>query len=300
MTAGARPRVGLAARRLIDVRRIDDPVVLRERLEAVRATAAYQLAFLSPERFGLVTAYEARLDDKWALSVHTRGGLGSATLLIGEGKLLPALLRLHPGPRHTLLTCEPEQSQTALDYYHLWRPQVMLRMQLDSAAFTPPTAQPQVRRLNHADAADLNRLYALEGEGFWYSGRQIDEGIYYGAHVRGQLVAAAGTHTHSSRERVGVVGNVFSHPDHRNHGYGSAVTAAVTADLLGSSDLVVLNVDPANRGARRVYEKLGYHEVGRILEAMATRRNPLSPLPLVNRVLARWRSDTPGVEVVPA
>jgi RimJ/RimL family protein N-acetyltransferase len=300
VSAGTAPaRAGWAARRLIQVSRLD-AAALRRRLAAGRASAAYQLAFLSPDRIGLVSAFEARLDDRWALAVHTRGGLGAATYLVGEDKLIAALLKLHPGPRHALLTCSPEHSQTLLSSYHLWRPQVMLRMQLDSAEFAPPEAALPVRRLGHADAGDLNRLYALEGDGFWYSGRQIAEGVYYGCHVRGQLVAAAGTHAYSTTEGVGVVGNVFSHPDFRNRGYGSAVTAAVTAHLRERCGLIVLNVDPANRGARRVYEKLGYREVGRILEAMATRREPLSPLPLINRVLARWRSETPGVEVVPA
>ena len=296
----ARARATLAARRLIEVRRLDAAAAVRQRLETARARAAYQLAFLSPDRFSFVEAYEARLEERWALAVHSRGGVGAATLLLGEDRLIAALLRLHPGPRHTLLTCDPEHSQTALAAYHLWRPQVMLRMQLEVAAFALPAATLTVRRLAREDAHDLNRLYALEGAGFWYSGRQIDEGAYFGAHVRGQLVAAAGTHTYSRSEAVGVVGNVFTHPDFRNRGYGSAVTAAVTAHLLESCDLLVLNVDPANRGARRVYEKLGYREAGRVLEAMATRRATLSPLPLINRVIARWRSETPGVAVVPA
>jgi RimJ/RimL family protein N-acetyltransferase len=176
----------------------------------------------------------------------------------------------------------------------------MLRMQLDPAAFAPVEPSAAVRRISHADARDLNALYALEGDGFWYSGSQIDQGIYFGAYVRGQLVAAAGTHTYSDREGVAVVGNVFTHPDYRNRGLGTAVTSAVTGRLRETCNLIVLNVDPANRGARRVYERLGYRDTGRILEAMATRRDPYSPMPMINRLLARWRSDIAGIEMVPA
>jgi predicted GNAT family acetyltransferase len=131
-------------------------------------------------------------------------------------------------------------------------------MQLDPAAFAPPSAVEVVRRLVEADAADLNRLYAIEEDGLRYSGRQVVEGVYYGAHNRGRLVAAAGTHIFSSREGVGVIGNVFTHPDFRGRGFGSAVTAAVAAHLLKTCDLIVLNVDPANRTARHIYDNLGF------------------------------------------
>ena len=289
-----------AARRTIAISRVDDPADLRRLLAAEGANAAYHLSYLQPDRLGRLRAYAARLEERHALAVHSRGGLGAATLLAGDEKLVAALLRLHPGPRHTLLTCDPDYAQTALSVYHLWRPQVMLRMQLDPAAFAPPDTPMPLRPLGRDDARDLNRLYALEGDGIWYSSRQIEDGLYFGADVRGQIVAAAGTHTYSTSEGVAVVGNVFTHPDFRIRGLATAVTAAVTAHLVESCRLIVLNVDPANRGARRVYERLGYRETGRVLEAMATRRYPYSPLPLLDRLLARRRGATPGVEIIPA
>jgi predicted GNAT family acetyltransferase len=155
-----------------------------------------------------------------------------------------------------------------------------------------------VRRLVAADANDLNRLYAIEDEGLRYSGRQVVEGVYYGVHQRGRLIAAAGTHIFSRGEGVGVIGNVFTHPDFRGRGWGTAVTGAVAAYLRQSCKLIVLNVDPANRTARHIYEQLGFVETGRLVEAMATRRDVMSPLPLLRRVLARWRSPLPQTEVV--
>src|SRR5262249_50099305 len=157
-----------------------------------------------------------------------------------------------------------------------WRPQSMLRMQVTPASFLPPAASNAVRRLHATDAAELNRLYALEGEGIWYSGRQVEDGLYYGASSRGRLVSAAGTHIYSRAEGVGVVGNVFTHPDFRGHGLATAVTAAVTADLLRDCHLVALSVDPANRSARHIYETMGYGEAGRLVEAMATRRSAIT------------------------
>jgi ribosomal protein S18 acetylase RimI-like enzyme len=230
--------------------------------------------------------------------MNARGGLGTSTLTLGDAAIVEALMRLHPAPRQTFLTCDPAHVDGLLTGHNLWRPQTMVRMQVGRAAFEPRGNASAVRRLITADAPDLNALYAIEGDGLRYSGRQISQGVYFGAYVRGRLVSAAGTHIYSNSEGVGVVGNVFTHPDHRGHGLGTAVTSAVTAQLLRTCDLVVLNVDPANRTARHIYEELGYSEAARLVEVMATRRDALSPLPLVRRLLGRWRSKTPGVESI--
>lgn len=285
-----------ALRREVVVRRLEDRTSIRRRLQTAEAYAAYALAYLDPERLPLAGFYEATLGDRYALAMHARGGLGTTTLLLGDPRLVGKLLDLHPGPRHSLLTCEPEHVDAALQTYHLWRPQTMLRMQLDPAAFRLPDSMPPLRRLTSVDAKELNALYALEGEGIWYSGRQVAEGVYFGVHVRGRLVAAAGTHIHSQHQGVAVVGNVFTHPDYRGRGFGRAVTAAVSAHLLRSCHLIVLSVDPANRSARHIYESLGFRETARLVEAMATRRRPFSPMPPLRRLIGRWRSKEPGVQ----
>jgi RimJ/RimL family protein N-acetyltransferase len=76
------------------------------------------------------------------------------------------------------------------------------------------------------------------------------------------------------------------------------VTAAVAAHLLQFCDLIVLNVDPANRTARHVYEQLGFKDTGRLVEAMATRRHAYSPLPALRRAIARYRASTPDTELI--
>jgi RimJ/RimL family protein N-acetyltransferase len=60
----------------------------------------------------------------------------------------------------------------------------------------------------------------------------------------------------------------------------------------------VLNVDPANRTARHIYETLGFEDAGRLVEAMATRRSSHTPVPVVRRLLARHRAQAPYTEVV--
>jgi ribosomal protein S18 acetylase RimI-like enzyme len=284
-------------RRTVTVRRLEDRAAVRERLSLNKPYAAFALAYLEARRFAMAEFYEIEHNGRQALLFHGRGLPGSSSQLFGDPRLLPALLRLHPGPRSTLLTCEPEQTETALATYHLWHPQSMQRLVLDAKAFTLPEKVPNLRRLTASDAYELNRLYALEGDGIWYTGRQIQEGLYYGVQHHGRLIAAAGTHIHSATESVGVVGNVFTHPDFRGHGLGTAVTAAVADKLLERCDLIVLSVDPANRSARHIYENLGFREAGRLVEAMATRKEAMSPLPIVRRLIARYRGS-PGSEVV--
>jgi ribosomal protein S18 acetylase RimI-like enzyme len=297
MTVRARTTDQASFRRSAVVRRLAMPSIVRPYLEAAGAYAAYAMAYLDPRLFPLAEFYEATSDKRQALVMHARGGLGPTTLTVGDAELVRALLQLHPGPRQTFLTCETSHVDSLLLSHDLWRPQAMMRMQLDLTTFAPPDLS-LARRLVDADAVDLNRLYAIEEDGLRYSGRQVGQGVYFGVYNRARLVAAAGTHIYSAREGVGVIGNVFTHPDFRSRGYGTAVTAAVAALLKQRCKLIVLNVDPANRTARHIYENLGFKETGRLTEAMATRRDPISPIAPIRRTIARWRSGAPGTEVV--
>lgn len=280
------------------IRRVEDRRRLQDLLQRSPAFNAYALAFLDAALFPLATFFTAEAGPATAVLMHSKGGLGQALHLWGDPRLAGALVRLHPGTRGALLTCQPEHIDEVLGAYNLWRPQTMLRMTVDRDSFMAPADRGPVRRLLAADAPELNQLYSLEGEGIMYSGRQVREGIYFGGLHRGRVVAAAGTHIYSRAARVAVVGNVFTHPDFRRRGLSTATTAAVTARLLEDCDLVVLSVDPANRSARHVYETLGYRDSGRIVEAMATRRGRYSPLPAIRRALASRRTGEKGAEVV--
>jgi RimJ/RimL family protein N-acetyltransferase len=292
---GIQARAG--AERTAAIRRLTSPLEVRRLLYSQRAYAAYAIAYLDPSLFALAGFYEAAAGERRALLMHSRGGLGSATLTLGDPELVAALLKLHLGPRQTFLTCAPEHVDAILVSHNLWRPQTMLRMQLERGSFVAPALTVSPRRLIEVDAPELNWLYSIEEDGLRYSGRQVREGVYYGADVRGRLVAAAGTHVYSRAEGVAVIGNVFTHPDHRGRGLGTAVTAAVAASVLKTCELVVLNVDPGNRPARHIYDQLGFQPAGRLVEAMATRREPFSPVSGLRRLAARWRSAQPGVEV---
>jgi RimJ/RimL family protein N-acetyltransferase len=287
-----------ARARTATITRIDDRRAVREALLRAPAFNAYALAHLGSSLFSQAAFYLAKAGDDTAVLMHSRAGLGAATHIYGDERLVAALIGLHPPAGNSLLTCQPEHIDAMLDALNIWRPQTMVRMSVSRDSFAPPEARGPVRRLLAADSPELNRLYSFESDGITYSGRHIREGFYFGALNRGRLVAAAGTHIYSKSAGVAVVGNVFTHPDFRGHGLATAVTAAVTAHLLDECELVVLSVDPANRSARYIYEKLGYREECRMVESMATRRSKLSPLPAVRRFLAARRSGQRGVEQV--
>lgn len=60
---------------------------------------------------------------------------------------------------------------------------------------------------------------------------------------------------------VGRVGPVYTPPEHRNRGYGTAVTAHVVEQLLPVTSTVMLYTDDANPTSNHVYENLGFvHE----------------------------------------
>jgi ribosomal protein S18 acetylase RimI-like enzyme len=131
----------------------------------------------------------------------------------------------------------------------------MLRMWVDAAHFRPFPAD--VQRLLPVEIGELNRLYQL-GFASWLPASAISDGLYYGIRVGGRLVSAAGTHVISPAAKLAVVGNVMTHTDFRGRGYATAVTGAVTAELLRFCDQVVLNVRADNPPALAAYRRLGY------------------------------------------
>jgi ribosomal protein S18 acetylase RimI-like enzyme len=95
-----------------------------------------------------------------------------------------------------------------------------------------------------------------------------DERVWLWEDLAGEVVALAG-HARvvaSPTGTVGRVGPVYTAPPHRRRGYGSAVTHAVTATLAGACDRVMLFADAENPGSNRVYQRLGFEEVGEIVE----------------------------------
>lgn len=238
-------------------------------LETDRLYAAYAIGDLEPGMFEQC---------RWA-GAEERGQLQALALLflglkppplflMGRNNGLRAILETVPYPRNVYLTCRMEHLATTQSFFDWEETVAMWRMVLQPACFRPVQAG-SVRLLPN-DLCQLSALYDLGG-GMAFDIRQVEHGIFSGIFVSGQLVAAAGTHLVSPTYSVAAVGNVFTHPDHRGQGYGSATTSAVVAELLqrGIHD-IVLNVSQENLVAIRIYERLGFERYCAFLEGSAT------------------------------
>lgn len=285
------------------VRALADAAEIRGLLRERPAYAAYALGQLEPHLAPRARWWQATGETGTALLLHASGGLGQALFAMGDPDALDAILRLHPGPSHTYATCEPRHVAVLRRYFRLAQEQPMLRMavtrgRLRTPELHPGAETPHVRRLTGEDARWINRLYSSDGAPSYYSPTHISEGVYYGAYVAGKLVAVAGTHVVAPEQGVAVVGNVFTHRNYRGRGYAQITTGAVTQHLLRTCPLVVLSVDPANTPAVRAYQRLGYVEDCRLVEAAATRRELTGAGSLARRLLARLRGRREHLEVV--
>ncbi len=263
----------------VAVRRSDAPVttalttdraLLRTFLERDRLYAAYAICDLDDREFA-----RTRWGAAWsggsiaALVLEYSGGSPQPLFAMGREDAIAAVLRDVIKPRIAYIAALPAALPSISTRYRLDAGPQMVRMWVDRARFRPAD-DPGVERLVPADALELNRLYQL-GFGAWLPPQAIAEGVYFGLRIRGRLVAAAGTHVVSQSARLAVVGNVLTHSDFRGRGYATAVTGAVTAELLASCDHVVLNVRSDNPPAISAYRHLGYAEHIRFEERLAHR-----------------------------
>jgi len=270
------------------VQRLRDRPRIRELLRPRIDYTAYALGQLEPGLFERTQWYWARGDTGSGLVLHSKGGLGDATFLMGDADAVAAILSIHPGPAQTYATSQPQHLQPLGRVYRLANQQPMIRMSVDRDSFLPSTRIPTTV-LTGLDIRKVNALYGSDGAPSYYVPEHLESGVYRGVVVDGRLVAVAGTHVASRHEGVAVVGNVFTHPAYRGRGYATAATSAVTRMLLEFCTTVVLTVDPNNRPAVAAYERIGYHAACQLVEASATRRDPVGFLAALRRLRAAIR-----------
>ena len=115
---------------------------------------------------------------------------------------------------------------------------------------------------------ELQVLYRVSYPVNSFDPRMLETGHYYGIRRDGLLVSVAGVHVYSPRYRVGVVGNVTTHPAYRGKGLGTAVCARLCKELLRTVDHIGLNVKADNIPAIASYKRLGFEVVGEYEEAL--------------------------------
>ncbi len=261
-----------AEARAIAARATGDREALRAFLERDRLFAAYAICDLEPREFARTRWGIAEAGGAPIAVVLEYGGFAPQPIFaMGEGDGISAILRHVIRPRAAYAAILPGSLAALEAHYRVEPGPQMVRMWVDRASFRPYPAD--VARLLPVEIGDLNRLYQL-GFTAWLPPTAIEEGVYMGIRVGGRLVSAAGTHVVSPEARLGVVGNVMTQADFRGRGYATAVTGAVTAELLRTCDQVALNVRADNPPALQAYRKLGYREHVRFEERLVHRDDP--------------------------
>ena len=266
------------------IRTVTDRGQLRAFLETDRLLAAYPICDLEDREFAKTRwggAFEG--DRLVALALEYSGITPQPLFAMGRHDGIEAILRDVIRPRAAYVAALPDALPAVEASYRLDPGPQMVRMWVDRSRFRPYPAD--VRRLLPADIGELNRLYQL-GFASWLPSSSIAQGVYFGIRLGGRLVAAAGTHVISREARLAVVGNVLTHVDYRGRGFATAVTGAVTAELLRTADQVVLNVRSDNPPALQAYRRLGYAEHVRFEERLAHRLG--SPWPDFTAPLRRF------------
>ncbi len=277
MTDAIQQRLSAAA--LVPIRRTRDRRQLEELLGVDRAYAAYALSHLETGPFEQSEFWVAEAPSGIGV-VLSSDAIGSTLITSGDPTAVAAILSLHPGPRVAYLsTASPEHMPAIRRWHHVDDPLTMRRMAVRLEGFTPVPDEPagvQIRRLSDLDLHAVNGLYAVDERSGQYTGPQINNAVYFGAFIDGELASIAGTHVVSPMMSIGVVGNVLTHPAFRGRGLATYVTSRVTSTLFDlGCRLVVLTADPQNTPAVHAYRRLGYELGAPIVEARLRRRDPV-------------------------
>jgi ribosomal protein S18 acetylase RimI-like enzyme len=89
---------------------------------------------------------------------------------------------------------------------------------------------------------------------------QISRMPIYGFFQVGQLVSYAGSFI--QLPQIWLIGGVYTDPVHRNKGYATLATSAITEEALQKSEKAALFARSDNYPAVKAYEKIGYRKIG--------------------------------------
>jgi ribosomal protein S18 acetylase RimI-like enzyme len=233
-------------------------------LEQDRIWAAYALGDLDEGMYGqcewhvegdaLVMVYKGLS----CMPLFTQGGTDSIESILRSAMMLPRVY-LHVRPEHL---------PSVEKFYRVAEPHLMWRMSLE----TLRPHRPGAVHLGMERLADIQALYRTDNGADAFAPYQLATGYFYGVERDEKLVSVAGVHLASRAYGVGAVGNVFTHPAYRGHGFASLCVSAVAKSLQSDGiDTIILNVEQSNLGAIRVYERLGFVKYCAFVEGSAVR-----------------------------
>jgi ribosomal protein S18 acetylase RimI-like enzyme len=256
---------------MCQVRALTDKKQILAFLQQDRTYAAYAIGDLEPGLFTHCQWFGAEYDGEMqALALFFTGLQPPALFTMGNTGGVATILDSALQPERAYFTCRAEHLPVVEAYYDLDEIEHMFRMAIAPADFRCVPGPTIKLDLSHLDA--LRQLYRLGG-GDAFVPYQLRDGIYHGVEVGGQLVSVAGTHLVSPTFGVAAVGNIFTHPNHRRRGYGTACTSHVVEELLAQGLDVVLNVNRENMEAIGIYERLGFRRHCPYIEVVGERKS---------------------------
>ena len=116
----------------------------------------------------------------------------------------------------------------------------------------------QTVRLTNSDLEDILEFYKISYPDNWFDPRMLETNMYFGLKLDNKIVSIAGIHVYSEKYKVAALGNITTHPNHRNKGYGTITTARLCRELIKKVDHIGLNVKADNQTAISCYQKLGF------------------------------------------
>ena len=189
--------MAVAQRSDLYARAVSDRDEIAAYLRTDRRYAAYALGDLdgpNRERCSWGMAYDDR-GRPVALAMHQEGVVPQPLFVMGMPAGCTEVASGVIRPREAYLLGTELLDEALAPLYEMERRLTLFRMVVDQSTFQPFAGPAE--RLVPGDIEALNRLYQL-GFRAGFPPTVLQDGIYYGVWVRGQLVSAAGTRFNSS------------------------------------------------------------------------------------------------------
>ena len=249
--------------RIVEVNEENKPFVLDFlRKDVIRHVFAFYDIQYRPEHTTMYVALDNKGSIKAYILTYTALRFPSV-ILEGTAEAVEKLLRYAP-ETSMVIHAEPHLLETvkkafpqAKVYVEKW----MLVRKGEAKFFVSPF----VRRLKVEDAPKLLQLLLTRADRVPDSEERYAEWIrnmpVYGVFVNDDELVSYAT-SFLQLPQVWMIGGVYTHPKHRGKGYATYAVSAITGHALSSAESAALFVRSDNYPALRVYEKIGYRNIG--------------------------------------
>jgi ribosomal protein S18 acetylase RimI-like enzyme len=113
----------------------------------------------------------------------------------------------------------------------------------------------KVARIHKDELEKLNKFYIGHNSETW-TPLQFKVGPYYCIRQEGKIISVAGVHVMTPQ--IAQLGNIVTDKAYQSHGFATACTSTLAADLASKGRIISLFVRTENKLAIHVYEKLGF------------------------------------------